>query len=141
MIRGIGEEVGVRFRREHGQRRAAAVALGEDDLVEELDGGVFTARGFALVDKLVEHLCLAEHVHVLGVAVWDALEESVHVEVVDQACLARFSGGRVEILAVSVEERGEASNECSSDLIGAESGRAREADCRDATSVDSACAG
>ena len=72
---------------------------------------------------------------------WNALEESIHVEVVDQTCLARFSGGRVEILAVSVEERGEASNECSSDLIGAESGRAREADCRDATSVDSTCAG
>ena len=65
MIRGVREEVGVRFRREHRQRRAAAVALGEDDLVEELDGRVFAARGFALVDELVEHLCLAEHVHVL----------------------------------------------------------------------------
>ena len=71
----------------------------------------------------------------------DALEESVHVEVIYQACLARFSGSWVEILAVGVEDGGEATNKCSSDLIGAESGWAREADCRDATSVDSACTG
>ena len=47
----------------------------------------------------------------------------------------------MEIFAVSVEEGSEAANECSSDLIGAECGRAHEADCRDATSVDSACTG
>jgi hypothetical protein len=34
----------------------------------------------------------------------NALEESVHVEVIDQACLARFSRSWVEIFAVSVEE-------------------------------------
>lgn len=72
---------------------------------------------------------------------WDALEESVHVEVIDQACLARFSGSWVEIFAIGVEDGGEASNKCSSDLIGAESGRARQADSRDATSMDSTCAG
>jgi len=55
----------VGFRREHRQRRAAAVALGENDLVEELNGRVLAAGGFTLVDELVEHLCLAEHVHVL----------------------------------------------------------------------------
>ena len=110
MIRGVGKEIGVRFRREHGQRRPAAVALGEDDLVEEFDGRVFAARGFALVDELVEHLCLAEHVHILRVTVWHALEEGVHVEVIDQACLARFSRGWVKILAIGVEEGGEASD-------------------------------
>ena len=47
----------------------------------------------------------------------------------------------MEILAVGVEEGGEASNKCSSDLIGAESGGARETDGRDAASVDSTCAG
>ena len=52
------------LRREHRQGRTAAVALGKDDFVEEFDGGVFAAGGFALVDELVEHLCLAEHVHV-----------------------------------------------------------------------------
>jgi hypothetical protein len=71
----------------------------------------------------------------------DALEEGVHVEVVDQACLARFSRSRVKIFAVGVEEGGEASDKCSSDLIGAESRRAREADGRDTASVDSTCAG
>lgn len=93
------------------------------------------------MDEFVEHLRLAEHIHVLRVAVWNALEESVHVEVIDQAGLARFSGGWMEILAVGVEEGGEASNKCSSDLIGAESGWAWKADCRDAASVDSTCAG
>ena len=71
----------------------------------------------------------------------DALEESVHVEVVDQACLARFSGGWVEIFAIGVEEGGEAADECGADLIGAESGGAWEADRRDAASVDGTCAG
>ena len=47
----------------------------------------------------------------------------------------------MEIFAVGVEEGGEAADKCSSDLIGAESGWAHEADCRDTASVDSACAG
>jgi hypothetical protein len=36
------------------------------------------------VDEFVEHLRLAEHVHVLGIANWDALDECIHVEVVDE---------------------------------------------------------
>lgn len=51
MIGGVGEEVGAGFGEEGG---AAAVAFGEDDLVEEEDGGVGGGFGFALVDEFVE---------------------------------------------------------------------------------------
>lgn len=93
MIGSISEECGVRFAREKG--RAAAVSFREDDFVEEFDGRVFGAGGFALVDELVEHLRLAEHMHVLGVAVRNALEERVHVEVVDEASFAGLARGWV----------------------------------------------
>lgn len=36
------------------------------------------------MDEFVEHLCSAQHVHVLRVAVGNTLEEGIHVEVVDQ---------------------------------------------------------
>jgi len=75
----------VRFGGEEGEGGAAAVAFRQDDLVEEFDGRVLGARGLALVDEFVEHLRLPQHVHVFRVAVRDALEEVVHVEMVDQA--------------------------------------------------------
>lgn len=73
------------FGGEEGEGGAPAVAFRQDDFVKEFDGRVLGARGFALVDELVEHLRLPQHVHVFRVAMWDALEEAVHVEVVDQA--------------------------------------------------------
>lgn len=71
----------------------------------------------------------------------NALEESVHIEVIDQACFARFSGSRVQIFAVGVEEGGEATDKGCADLVGAESVRADEADGRNASSVNCGCAG
>jgi len=131
----------VRFRREEGQARTAPVALRQDDFVEELDGRVFGARGFALVDEFVEHLRLPQHVHVLRVAVRNAFEEVVHVEMIDEAGLARFARGRKKILAVGVEEGGEATDKGGADLVGTESVWADEADCGYASSVDCGCAG
>lgn len=88
MIRRVREEVCVRFGGEQGEGGAAAVAFRQDDFVEQFDGRILSARGFALVDEFVEHLRLSQHVHVFRVAVRDALEEVVHVEVVDQAGFA-----------------------------------------------------
>lgn len=51
MIRGVGKEVCARFREE---RRPAAISLGEDNLVEEHDGGIGEWFGFSLVDKFIE---------------------------------------------------------------------------------------
>lgn len=88
MIRRVREEICVRFGGEEGEGGAAAVAFRQDDFVEEFDGRVLGTRGLALVDEFVEHLRLSQHVHVLRVAVRDALEEIVHIEVVDQAGFA-----------------------------------------------------
>jgi hypothetical protein len=126
---------------EEGEGGAAAVALRQDDFVEQLDGRVLGARGFALVDELVEHLRLPQHVHVLRVAVRDRFEEVVHVEVVDQAGFAGLARGGVEVLAVGVEEGGEAADEGGADLVGAESEGADEADGGDASGVDCGRAG
>lgn len=78
--------------------------------------------------------------HVLRVAMWYALQESIHVEVVDEPSFAGLARSCVKILAVSVKEGGEAADERGADLVGAESGWADQADCRDAASVDGACA-
>jgi hypothetical protein len=126
---------------EEGEGGAAAVALRQDDFVEQLDGRVLGARGFALVDELVEHLRLPQHVHVLRVAVRDRFEEVVHVEVVDQAGFAGLARGGVEVLAVGVEEGGEAADEGGADLVGAESEGADEADGGNASGVDCGRAG
>jgi hypothetical protein len=44
----------------------------------------------------------------------------------------------VQVFAVGVEEGGKAADECGTDLVGAESGWADEADCWDAAGVDGA---
>ena len=131
----------MRFGGEQGEGGVAAIAFRQDDFVEQFDGRILSARGFALVDEFVEHLRLSQHVHVFRVAVRDALKEVVHVEVVDQAGFAGLARCRVEILAVGVEEGGEATDEGGADLVGAESVRADEADGRDASCVDCGCAG
>ncbi len=51
VIGGVGEEIGAGFGEEGC---AAAVTFGEDDLVEEHDGGVGRGFGLAFVDEFVE---------------------------------------------------------------------------------------
>lgn len=80
MIRGIAQEIRTALRKE---TLLASVALGQDYLVEEFDGGVLVgAFGFPFVDEFVEGLSLPQHIHVLRIAVRDAAEELIHVEMV-----------------------------------------------------------
>lgn len=88
VIRSIREKGGRRLREE---RALTTVPLRHDDLVEELDARIFSTDRFALVDELVEHLRLAQHVHIFAVAMGTALEELVHVEVVDETGFAAFA--------------------------------------------------
>lgn len=114
MIRGIRQETRIRLRE---QRSASSIPFGKDDLIEQLDRRIFGASGFALVNELVEGLCLTQHMHVLAVAMRDALEELVDVEMVEHACFAAFTGCWVEEATVGVEEGGEASDESCADLV------------------------
>ena len=123
MVGSIRQEGNVRLGEEG---RAASIALGKDDFVEEFDCRILRARRFALVDEFVEGLRVAQHVHVLAVAVRDAFEELVDAEAVEHAGFAVLAGGRVEEAAVGVEEGGEAAHERRADLIGAESDGADE---------------
>ena len=133
MVGGVGQEGSVGLVEEG---RAAAVALGEDDFVEELDGGVLRARRLAFVDEFVESLRLAEHVHVLAVAVWYALKELVHVEMVGHPGFAPLAGRRVQEAAIGVEEGGEAADEGGADLVRAEGNGADYGDSSKASEVD-----
>lgn len=81
------------------------------------------------MDEFVKGLCLTEHIHVLTVAMWYALEELVHVEVISQALLLSLAGSRVQIASVSVKERCKATHECGTHLIRAEGNRADDAYC------------
>ena len=91
------------------------------------------------MEEFVESLRLPEHFHVFAVAVGDAAEEGVHVEVVDQTRFAVVAGRWVEGFAVGVEERGEAAHERGADLVGVEGDRADEADALE-TAVVGDCA-
>ncbi len=85
MIGSIRQKPRGGFREE---RLFPAIAFRQNNLVKEFYVGVLGAGGLALVDELVEGLGLAEEVHVLAVAVRDAAQELVHVEVVEQAGFA-----------------------------------------------------
>ena len=55
------------------------------------------------MDELVEHLRLAEHVHVVAVAMRDAFQELVHVEMVDHTRFTPITGSGMEKSTVGVE--------------------------------------
>lgn len=101
MVRGVAEEARARFRKE---APVPTIALGENDLVEKLDARIFSARRLSLVNELIECLRLSQHVHIFAVAMWYALQELVHVEVVDESLLLSLARGRVHVASISVEQ-------------------------------------
>lgn len=101
MVRRVRQKAGVGLREE---RSPSSVAFRQDDFVEELDGWVLGATLFALVNEFVESLRLSQHVHVLAVAMWDAPQELLHVEVVDHSLSLMLARSRMHIATISVKK-------------------------------------
>lgn len=133
MIRLVGEESRARFGKDGS---SASVSLGQDDLVEQLDLGIFGTGRLTLVDEFVEALSLAKHGHVLAVTVRNTSEEGVHIEVVDETCLLAFTGCWMHIATVCVEQGGKTTHKCCSHLIRTERSRADNAYCGSTTAMD-----
>ena len=82
----------------------------------------------------------------ISIGAMSRMDATVHVptglsKAISTAGFAGLARCRVEILAVGVEEGGEATDKGCADLVGAESVRADEADGRNASSVNCGCAG
>ncbi len=92
MIGSVCEEGSVGFRE---ACHSASITLRKDDLVKEFDGRIFGTRCFTLVDKFVEGLRFAEHLHVIAIAMGNAFYELIHVEMVEHARFASIAGSRV----------------------------------------------
>ena len=116
-------------------RVATAVFFGEDDLVEEHYGGVVRPGRLAFVKELVEGLRLLEHHDVLGILARQTFKEVVHLKLVECASLPLGGCGGMHILAIGVEETGEAAHKSGLHLVGMEGGRAYDADLFGASSM------
>lgn len=68
-----------------------SVSLGEDDLVEKLDGRVLCTRRLTLMNEFVEHLGLAHHGDVFGLFARYTANELIHIEVVHHACFSALA--------------------------------------------------
>ena len=125
MIGSVGEERSVGFRKE---RCASSIPFGKDDFVEELDGRVLCASRLAFMNKLVEGLCVTQHVHIIAITVRHTLQKLLHLEMVGHPCLAPVARCWMQKTAVSVEKRGEAAHESRANLVSSESNGANKAD-------------
>jgi len=119
------------------ERRPASISFRQDDLVEELDGRILGPGRLAFMNELIEALRLAQHGHVLAIAVRYTPQERVHVEVVDQSSLLALTRGRVHVATVCVEQGSEATHERGAHLILTESSGTNNAHSGSAAAMDS----
>lgn len=106
----------------------ASVSLRQDDFIEEFDGRVVRPGGFPFVDELVECLGLPQHVHIFAITMRDTAQKVVHVKVIDQTSFFALAGCWMHEFPVGIEERGEASYERGTHLVGFERNRADQCD-------------
>ena len=85
VLRSVEQPRGVVLREDGA---TTSVSLGENDLVEELDGRVLGTSRLTLVDKFVEHLSFAHHGDVFGLFTRYTANELIHVKVIHHACFS-----------------------------------------------------
>lgn len=126
MIRGVVEEIGTGS----GEKRCtSAIALGHDDLVEQLDGGVLCRFRFSLVKELVEDwkcvsqvdrsdatvsltLGIPKELDILPDIMGQVSNVVLHVELVQQARSLHVTRRRNQVAPIRIEETGEKTHEC-----------------------------
>lgn len=105
------------------ETRLATVLLGQDDFVEQFDGGISGFFGLPVMNELAEGLSLLEHLDKERVLLRHTLEEALHVEPIDISSFFPITGGRQEKLAICIEKTGETSHKSRTDLVRVERDR------------------
>lgn len=93
MIRSVRDEVCHMSTGEN--RRPATVPLREYYLIKQCHSRILGLRvhSFTLTDELIESLRLLQHSNILGVFMWQTLQEGIHVEAVGQSGLLLVATG------------------------------------------------
>ena len=128
----IGEEIDLRLVEEGC---FPAIALSEDDFVEEFDSRIISPRALPLMEELVESLSLLQHCDILHILMWHTLHKLVHLEMVHHARSSLITCGRDQVPPICVQQARETSHKGCSNLVRAERRRAHEADAADAPAV------